>query len=389
VNGAEHIDKLRSRVVELEHFFMRSQDLLCIASFEGRFLQLNPTWEQVLNYPREELLAEPFVHFVHPEDVEATLQEMQSLATGATTLAFENRFRCPDGSYRWLQWSATPVVAEGKIYAAARDITAHKQADVEQGRLLAILDTTIDFVSTVDMRGRALYLNRAGRQMFGIAEDVDISTLKMFDLHPAWAQQVIREEGVPTALREGIWQGETALLLPSGEELPISQVITAHFAPDGSPAYLSTIGRDLREQKLAEAEQHRLQDEIIAAQAAALAELSTPLIPISDELLVMPLIGSIDSQRTQQVLDILLNGVAASRARVVILDITGVPVVDTQVANGLIRAAQAVKLLGAQAVLTGIRPEVAQTLVGLGVDLGEVVAHGTLQSGIAFAIGKR
>jgi rsbT co-antagonist protein RsbR len=77
-----------------------------------------------------------------------------------------------------------------------------------------------------------------------------------------------------------------------------------------------------------------------------------------------------------------------THAQVAILDITGVPVVDTQVANALLRAAQAVKLLGAQVVLTGIRPEVAQTLVGLGVDLGDIVTRGTLQSGIAFALGR-
>jgi rsbT co-antagonist protein RsbR len=99
----------------------------------------------------------------------------------------------------------------------------------------------------------------------------------------------------------------------------------------------------------------------------------------------MPLIGSVDSRRAQQVIETLLEGIAGSSARVAILDITGVPVVDTQVANALIRAAQAVKLLGAQVVLTGIRPEVAQTPVGLGTDLSGVVTRSSLQSGIAYA----
>jgi anti-anti-sigma regulatory factor len=85
------------------------------------------------------------------------------------------------------------------------------------------------------------------------------------------------------------------------------------------------------------------------------------------------------------VLETLLQGIASSGAQVAILDITGVPVVDTQVANALIHAAQAVKLLGAQVVLTGIRPEVAQTLVGLGADLGGIITRSSLQSGIAYA----
>jgi anti-anti-sigma regulatory factor len=126
-------------------------------------------------------------------------------------------------------------------------------------------------------------------------------------------------------------------------------------------------------------------EETIRAQQATLAELSTPLIPISDQVMVMPLIGSVDSRRAQQVIDTLLQGISTSGAQVAILDITGVPVVDTQVANALIRAAQAVKLLGAQVVLTGIRPEVAQTLVGLGTDLSGVTTRSSLQSGIAYA----
>jgi rsbT co-antagonist protein RsbR len=104
--------------------------------------------------------------------------------------------------------------------------------------------------------------------------------------------------------------------------------------------------------------------------------------------MVMPLIGTLDTRRAQDVLDTLLHGIALKQAQVVILDITGVPIVDTQVANGLVRAAQAVQLLGARAVLTGIRPEVAQTLVGLGVDLSGIVTRGTVQSGIAFAMGQ-
>ena len=129
-------------------------------------------------------------------------------------------------------------------------------------------------------------------------------------------------------------------------------------------------------------------EETIQAQNAVLAELSTPLIPISDRVVAMPLIGSVDSRRAQQVIETLLQGIATSGARIAILDITGVPVVDTQVADALIRAAQAVKLLGAQVVLTGIRPEVAQTLVGLGTDLRGIITRSSLQGGIAYATSR-
>ncbi len=136
----------------------------------------------------------------------------------------------------------------------------------------------------------------------------------------------------------------------------------------------------------AEAERHRLQEQTLEAQAAALAELSTPLIPIRDEVMVMPLIGSIDAARASRILETLLDGVARSGARFAIIDITGVTVVDTHVAGALVRAAQAVKLLGAQVLLTGIRAEVAQTLISLGTDLRGLVTRSTLQTGIAYAL---
>lgn len=156
-----------------------------------------------------------------------------------------------------------------------------------------------------------------------------------------------------------------------------------------SDAHLCIMADDITERKQAEEARRQAlaQEETIRAQQAMLAELSTPLIPLNEAVMVMPLIGAVDSARAQQVLETLLQGIARNGAQVAILDITGVAVVDTQVANALIRAAQAVKLLGAQVVLTGIRPEVAQTLVGLGADLSGIVTRSSLQSGIAYAAG--
>jgi anti-anti-sigma factor len=102
----------------------------------------------------------------------------------------------------------------------------------------------------------------------------------------------------------------------------------------------------------------------------------------------MPLIGTIDSQRAQQIMEALLEGTAQHQAELAILDITGVAVVDTQVAQALVSAAQAVRLLGAQVMLTGIQPQIAQTLVQLGVDLSGIQTEGSLQAGIAAALAR-
>jgi len=158
---------------------------------------------------------------------------------------------------------------------------------------------------------------------------------------------------------------------------------------DGKLGGLVGVMLDITERKKAEQaiEQQREQAEIIQAQEMLLEELSTPLIPISDDVVIMPLIGRLDSRRSQQVLSTLLEGVGQHQARLAIIDITGVLVVDTQVAHALVQSAQAVGLLGARVVLTGIRPEVAQTLVGLGVDLGSIITKSSLQDGIVYALG--
>jgi anti-anti-sigma regulatory factor len=156
--------------------------------------------------------------------------------------------------------------------------------------------------------------------------------------------------------------------------------------PNGHITQILLIVRDITAAKQREYAEQQRQAEIIAQQTATLAELSTPLLTISDTTVVMPLVGAIDSQRIQQIMENLLTGVAQSHAKAVILDITGVPIVDTQVASALLRASQAVSLLGSQVILTGIRPEVAQTLVGLGVELRGIITRGTLQDGIAYAL---
>lgn len=191
------------------------------------------------------------------------------------------------------------------------------------------------------------------------------------------------------ALRSGkIETIELDIVQAQGQRVPAEATAVPITDEHGAIKQIIILLTDLSNRKRAEGERAQLQQEIIRVQAAALAERSSPIIPITDDILVLPLIGSIDTERGQQVLDTLLHGSSERGARVVILDITGVRTLDTQAASTLTSAARALRLLGVEPVLTGIRAEVAQTLVGLGVELSGITTRSTLQSGIQYALSR-
>ncbi len=127
-------------------------------------------------------------------------------------------------------------------------------------------------------------------------------------------------------------------------------------------------------------------EKTVSLQKIALQELSAPLIPVFDRITVMPLVGTIDTERAKQIMENLLKGAVKHRSEVVLIDITGVPVVDTMVAHHIIQAAEAVRLVGAKCMLCGIRPEIAQTIVSLGIDLTQFTTKNSLQKGIETAL---
>jgi PAS domain S-box-containing protein len=249
----------------------------------------------------------------------------------------------------------------------------------------ALVERSIDGISFASLPDRTVqYANPAFGEMSGYGEQC--IGRGMSDFVDPEALAALQPEVWQAIAATGHWQGRIPYLRPGGEVWQAQASIFLVSDSDGTLIGQAIMLRDATEQVRAEQDRLALREQVIAAQQAALRELSTPLIPLADDLVVMPLIGSVDSHRAQQVIETLLGGVSANRARIAILDITGVPVVDTQVANALLQAARTLRLLGAQVVLTGIRPEVAQTLVGLGVDLRDVVTCATLQKGIAFAL---
>lgn len=126
-----------------DRFFAISIDMLCHLDFNGYFSRLSQAWERTLGFTREELMSRPFIEFVHSEDRERTLEQNARVRAGGFALAFENRYMCKDGSYRWFRWNAAPDVVHGVVYSVARDVTAEKQAAEERERLMRELQAAL------------------------------------------------------------------------------------------------------------------------------------------------------------------------------------------------------------------------------------------------------
>ena len=129
-------------------------------------------------------------------------------------------------------------------------------------------------------------------------------------------------------------------------------------------------------------------EQIIADQAAAMLELSTPVIRLWEGIIAVPLVGTLDSARTQLVMEKLLDTLVATGAEHAVLDITGVPTVDTEVAQHLLKTVSAVRLLGAECIISGIRPQVAQTIVALGIEFGDIATKATLADALVHALNR-
>ena len=271
---------------ELRHFFDASLDMLCIAGFDGYYKRLNPAWERTLGYTVEELMARRYVDFVHPDDVIATLREAERLNHGANSISFENRYRCKDGSYRWLMWRATPDAEQKVIYAIARDITERKELEeahlrTEQ-RLQAILDNTTAVIFMKDVNGRYLLINRRWSELFHISPEAIIGKSDD-EVFPADLARAFRENdlkvlaaGEPLVLEE---------IAPhdDGQHHYISVKFPLYDA-SGRPTAVGGIATDITDRKCAEEDLRRSNRELAQIAQVTSRDLQTPLALIAAQL---------------------------------------------------------------------------------------------------------
>jgi two-component system cell cycle sensor histidine kinase/response regulator CckA len=224
-----------------------------------RFISVNPVMAQMFGYESPAEMVKAVVDIAQQLGVrpERRDEALHRLSEQGVLENFEALVRRKDGSQIWTSANVR-AVRDGKgefeyLDGIVQDITGRKHAEKEQARLTAILQATTDMVASADLKGFVQYINRAGRKMLGLGEDEDVTSTRIPDYHPEWATSIVTNVGIPAAIERGFWSGETALLSRDGREIPLSQVIIAHPAPDGTIEYLSTIGRDITERKRTEA----------------------------------------------------------------------------------------------------------------------------------------
>jgi len=189
------------------------------------------------------------------------------------------------------------------------------------------------------------------------------------------------------AADQGRFEDEGWRVRKDGSKFWANVTITALRDPDGSLRGFGKVTRDLTERKLVEeALKQKAGNEAISRRAQEILDISTPVVQVWEGVVLAPLIGSLDSQRTQQLMEKLLEAIVETRSSVALVDITGVPAVDTATGRHLVETMSAVRLLGANVILTGLRPAIAQTLVHLGVDLAGVTTRASLSSGFRTAM---
>lgn len=322
-----------------------------------------------------------------------------SVGTSAGTFERELTWTCPltpgaaPAHYRLILRALTDSgIGEACILVVLKDVTAAEQLARALLAMKQERDEAIERLScfaaitaetlVVSERGKILFVNEATVQMFRCSMDEVVGKNLLSFAAPEFHAEIIahltkNNSDVPYEAWCIRSDGTRFLAEVRGK------MITYHGRPVRGAALLDITERrrveELLNQKLREEERVRAQSETLFA-------LSTPLLPVSDEVLVVPLIGSLDSRRMARVTEILLSGLSERQSHYVILDITGLPTLDGATALGLVRAAQGARLVGAQTILCGIRAEVAHELVRLGADLSGLLTRSTLKSAIAFAL---
>lgn len=359
-------------------FLTHCPELLFVADRDGVVLFLTNALAEILGSGAREGMK--LADRVHPHDRDQFAAAWARLGDETAPKPFEFRIQGADENYRLVSCNARCSLVSKEVHGALREVE-HETRDTDQmlqqkGAVLRILEENLPIVVwAINSQGTITHHAGKGLAQTGITpgQFLGLNMLEAYDGHDTLEpvqKALVGEIGHAYAETYNTWwetwhvpvrsaQGEITGVV--GVSLDVSEMKRSELA--------------LKE-KLA----------FIERQQQVIQSLATPIVEVWDGVLTLPMIGVVDSARVSQVMETLLANVSAKGARIAILDLTGVDVVDTATANHLIKLIQAIRLLGAEGIVTGIQPNVAATMVTLGFDLGTIKTLGTLRAALEFCI---
>jgi len=339
--------------------------------------------QQLTQYAAQEIIGRPVAVFYTAEDVASGLVEtdLHAAAKGGRHAAAGWRLR-KDGTRFWASAVFTALhdlAGDAWGYGmVVRDLTHAREQELTLHGLEQLVDSIADYqVIRLDRDGRVCSWNPGAQKLTGYAaEEVLGHHVSMFytdDDVRAGVQQELAD-----AVRDGSTETEGWRIRKDGRRFWANVILSPIRDEQGELTGFVKVARDLTER--------REQERLVKQQGDEILELSTPVIQVWDKVLILPLIGTLDSGRAARLTESLLERIAADQAEVVILDISGVPGIDSGVAQHLLETVEAARLMGADSILSGVRPDTAQSMVHLGIDLGDLHSRASLKDALQLAL---
>lgn len=407
-DGNDEIASLRFELHRLRTMMNHSPVGIFHDDGQNNCIYVNDAWCAITGLTHDEALGTGWFRVFHPDDIPWLKEKFNAARSTTTPFSGDYRIVRPGGVVRWVHGQSVPIIdSDEKLlgYAGtlhditdrvemrkyledevARRIVELRKADESLRIFGALFEHALVAILIATPSGKVTHVNPAYQALLGDADAAIgsqlVDAMRPVDEDSRTALATLFRNGDAGRCNVAV-RGSAGALIPAQVDYHVIREGVEHVIG------LAVMVRDLTAERRAEAERLELEAHLAASREALIRELSTPLMPVARGVIVMPIVGSINDERAQQIREVLLDGIQRHDAFVAILDITGVKLADATAASALVSLARAAKLLGTRLVLSGIGPNVARMIVELGVEIEDMITTSTLATALTHAFVER